>query len=105
MMQIVVNGSYQSILKDLHDIIKEEGSRLAYFDSSKGVIVIKRAWWAWDATVLRVIDVTQVPGGWLVKVHSFMDRNPIKWPRRMMDAELRIIEGFQQRIPSTTVPS
>ncbi len=105
MMQIIVSGSYQSILKDLHDIIKEEGSRLAYFDSSKGVIVIKRAWWRWDAAVLRTIDMTQVQGGWLVKVHSFMDRNPIQWPRRMWNAELRIIEGLKQRMPSTALPS
>ncbi len=85
--------------------IKEEGSRLAYYDPSKGVIVIKRPWWSWDAAVLRIIDVTQIPGGCLVKVHSFMDRNPAEWPRRMKAAERRIIDGLKRRMASSGIRS
>jgi hypothetical protein len=104
-MEISLNSTYQRILEDLYAIIKEEGSRLTYYDPLKGVIVIKRPWWSWDAAVLRVIDVTQIPGGCLVKVHSFMDRNPVQWPRRMRGAELRIIDGLTERMPSKAVPS
>ncbi len=105
MMQISVECSYQRILDALYTIIKEEGSHLAYYDPSKGVIVIKRSWWRWDSAVLRVIDVTQIPGGCLVKVHSFMDRNPVQWQRRMRSAELRIIDGLKQQMASSGIRS
>ena len=101
MMQIIVNEPYERVMKDILEYVKEEKSSVDYYDPSKGIIIIQRSSWSWDNLVMRLVDVTPVPGGCLVRVHSFMGPSAIEWPGRMKAAEQRIIDMFKEREPTS----
>ncbi len=105
MEQIVVTGSYEKVLDEIHNIIEEEGSSLAYQDPSKGILIVKRSLLSWDTIVMRIIDVTPLPGGCQVRVTSFMPPSALEFTKRMKAAELRIIEGLKRRMATSVLSS
>ncbi len=102
--QIIVNGSFEKVLEDIYKIVEEDNSDVTYDNPAKGIMIVERSKWAWDAIVIRIIDVTPVPGGCQVNVTSFMPPSAMQFHRRMKAAELRIIDGLKRRMASTEIP-
>lgn len=105
MQKIRVERPFDIVVGVVLEVVKEDAGIVEYGDPSKGVFVVRRRFLRWDAYIVRVIDITAVPGGCLVGVHSATIGSMIRLKSRMEAAERRILEGLARRVPCSAAPT